>query len=43
MIWAMLSTSPLGTTTFSDTGLNLLGGVMCAYYVGGVTRMPFIS
>ena len=41
-IWAMLSTSPLGTTTFSDTGVNLLGGeVMCADCVGRVKRMPF--
>ena len=37
MIWAMLSTSLLGTTTFSDTDVNLLGGgrVMCADCVGG--------
>ena len=26
MTWAMLSTSPLGTTTFSATGVNLLEG-----------------
>ena len=40
MIWAMLSTSPLGTTTFSDTDVNLLGGGVD--YVGGVGRMLFI-
>ena len=40
MTWAMLSTSPLCTTTFSDTGVNLLRGTAVCRLCGG-GRMPF--
>ena len=41
MTWAMLSSSPLGKTTFSDTDVNLLGEPMCAACMGGVGRTSF--